>query len=118
MRNIEFNEYGDKVCACFKPETPSCKHTAVIPTLVVENKQGIKGLANCLVHVADINTTYYIDDKSRLLVTWAGPVEADGYDFAANPLGIRSQAVYDFANNIGAYYNAQGRYRTFNLTEA
>lgn len=118
MRNIEFNEYGEKVCACFKPGTPKCPPQAVIPSLTIENKQGIKGLANCLVHIADINTTVYVDDRSRLTIIWAGPVEAEGYDFVGNPLGLRSQTVYDFANNIGAYYNAQGEYRTFNLTEA
>lgn len=114
---ITFSEYPGKQCACFKPGTPNCGHTAVIPTLVVENKEGVKGLTNCLVHIADIRTTLYIDDKGRQIITWAGPVEAKGYDFAENPLGLRGQMVFDFDNNKGAYYDATGAYRTFTITE-
>lgn len=90
---------------------------AVIPTLVVETTEGLKELADCFVHVANINTTFYIDDKHRSIITWAGPVEVDAYDYANNPLKLRSQTVYDFENNRGIYYNKTGAYRLFTLTE-
>ena len=66
-------------------------------------------------HVTGINTTFYIDDKHRTMITWAGPVEYDNYDLAANSLGLRSQFLLDFANNRGAYYNKTGNYQIFNF---
>lgn len=113
MNTIEFNEYGKTVPGQFKPKAPKCPFIAAIPTLVVENAAGIKGLANCLVHVANINTTYYIDDKHRITTTWAGPVEADNYDYETNPLNLRSQEVWDFANSRIIRYNATGQYLVF-----
>lgn len=113
MNTIEFNEYGNVVPGQFKPGAPKCPFIATIPTLVVETVAGIKGLANCLVHVANINTTYYIDDKHRITITWAGPVEADNYDYEANPLNLRSQEVWDFANSRIIRYNATGQYLVF-----
>lgn len=90
---------------------------AVIPAVVVENIDGIKQLADCFVHVISINTTFYIDDKHRMIITWAGPVESDDYDYINNPLKLRSQVVYDFANNRAVYYNKVGDYRVTTLTE-
>lgn len=115
--DITFKEYGDKVPGCIRAVEPECPYVAVIPSVTVSDKSGLKQLADCFVHVANINTTYYIDDKKRITKIWAGPVEADDYDIEANELGLRSQWVYDFANNIGAYYNAVGQYRTITLTE-
>lgn len=112
-----FGEYGKVVPGCLRAVEPKCPFVAVIPSITVDDKSGMKNLADCLVHVANINTTFYIDDKHRITKVWAGPVEYDDYDIAANPLGLRSQWVYDFANNIGAYYNAVGLYRTITLTE-
>ena len=48
---------------------------AVIPAVTVETADGITNLANCFVHVTSINTTFYIDDKHRPMIIWAGPVE-------------------------------------------
>lgn len=87
---------------------------AVIPSVTVENVSGIKGLSDCFVHVTSNNTTYYIDDKGRMMITWAGPIEAPGYDYEANPLKLRSQSVYDFANDRVIYYNGTGDYRVVN----
>lgn len=67
--------------------------------------------------MSDINTTFYIDDKHRITTTWAGPVEVDDYDYANNPLGLRSQMLYDFQNNRAVYYNKSGAYRLVALTE-
>lgn len=115
--SIPFREYGKAVPGCLRAVEPKCPFVAVIPSITVDDKSGLKQLADCFVHVANINTTYYIDDKKRITKIWAGPVEADSYDLEANALGLRSQWVYDFANNIGAYYNAIGQYRTITLTE-
>ncbi|MEE0871009.1 MAG: hypothetical protein U0L52_06550, partial [Bacteroidaceae bacterium] len=60
-------------------------------------------------------TTFYIDDKHRPIITWAGPVEYDNYDLALNSLDLRSQFLIDFANNRGAYYNKTGNYQIFNF---
>lgn len=113
---ITFNEYGDQVTGCLKTIAPEKCAQAVIPTIVVENKAAIKNICGCFVHVANINTTFYIDDKHRIIVTWAGPVEANNYDYQSNPLELRSQIVYDFANNRAIYYNGIGEYRLINLT--
>jgi hypothetical protein len=110
-------EYGHKHNACIRETEPQCPYTAVIPTVTLETADNIRELADCFVHVTNINTTYYIDDKHRIIVTWAGPVEVNDYDYQNNPLGLRSQWAYDFANNRGIYYNAQGVYRTIELTE-
>ena len=115
MSNIEFREDGSAVPGCIRKTQPSCKHLAVIPAVTVDNINGVKGLADCFVHVANINTTFYIDDKHRMMITWAGPVESDNYDYQNNPLKLRSQAVYDFANNRAVYYNRTGEYRVMTL---
>lgn len=114
--NKRFNEYGKCSRAGIRNVAPTCKDIAVIPSVTVENTAGLKGLADCFVHVIDNNTTYYIDDKGRMMITWAGPVEIDGYDYQSNPLKLRSQSVYDFVNNIEVYYNATGAYRIKTLT--
>lgn len=90
---------------------------AVIPSVVVESVENLKQLSDCFVHVTNINTTFYIDDKHRMIITWAGPVEFDNYDYMNNPLKLRSQAVYDFANNRVVYYNKVGEYRVTAFTE-
>lgn len=100
---------------CIRQIEPSCPYEAVIPTLTVEDKSNIKDLADCFVHVSNINTTFYIDDKHRMIVTWAGPVEYDNYDLAANTLGLRSQFLIDPVNERGAYYDKTGNYETFSF---
>lgn len=90
---------------------------AVIPAITVEDVSGIKNIADCFVHVSNINTTFYIDDKHRMMITWAGPVEVNDYDYENNPLNLRSQTVYDFSNNRAIYYNKIGEYRVIMLGE-
>ena len=108
-------EYGPMKAGCLREIEPSCPYQAVIPTLTVEDKSNLKDLADCFVHVSNINTTFYIDDKHRTIVTWAGPVEYDNYDLVANSLGLRSQFLIDFANERGAYYDKTGNYKIFNF---
>lgn len=111
-----FAEYGKCVPAGIRNVAPSCKDLAVIPSVTIENVEGMKDLANCFVHVTNNNTTYYLDDKHRITIIWAGPIEENGYNYALNPRKLRSQSVYDFENNIEIYYNAVGEYRIKTLT--
>jgi hypothetical protein len=68
---------------------------AVIPAITVDSVDGIINLANCFVHVSEINTTFYIDDKHRPMIIWAGPVELpDDYDITANEYGLAGQEAY------------------------
>ena len=88
------NEYHYTMPACIRNKQPDCLAKAVIPSITVETTDGITNLANCFVHVTGINTTFYIDDKHRPMIIWAGPVEIDAYDIEANELGLRSQTCY------------------------
>lgn len=109
-------EYGCKHNACIRERNPECPYTAVIPMVTVDNVSNLKDLADCFVHVSSINTTFYIDDKHRMTITWAGPIEVNDYDYTTNPLGLRSQMVYDFKNDRAIYFNKTGQYRFIALT--
>lgn len=114
-KGCQCKEYGPAVCGAIRQCEPKCPYTAVIPSMVVEHADSLKDLCDTFVHVSDINTTFYIDDKHRTIITWAGPVEYDNYDLATNSLGLRSQFLIDFANNRGAYYDKTGNYKIFNF---
>ena len=88
------NEYHYTMPACIRNKQPDCLAKAVIPSITVETTDGITNLANCFVHVTGINTTFYIDDKHRPMIIWAGPVEIGAYDVETNELGLRSQTCY------------------------
>ena len=92
--NCCLSEYKYTMPACIKKKEPDCMAKAVIPAITVDSVDGITNLANCFVHVTSINTTYYIDDKHRPMLVWAGPIEIDAYDIEANELGLRSQTCY------------------------
>lgn len=114
MKTCDCNK---KVPGCFRVQQPKCPFVATLSTISVEDLTGVKGLADCLVHVSNINTTFYIDDKHRFILTYAGPVFENGYDYEENPLKLRSQVCYDFANNRAIVYDKIGDYRIFNLSE-
>lgn len=114
-KGCQCREYGPSVCGAIRQCEPKCPFIATIPSVVVEHADSLKDLCNTFVHVSDINTTFYIDDKHRPIITWAGPVEYDNYDLALNSLDLRSQFLIDFANNRGAYYNKTGNYQIFNF---
>lgn len=114
-QGCDCKEYGPAVCGVIRQRQPECPYTAVIPSMVVEHADNLKDLCDTFVHVSDLNTTFYIDDKHRTIITWAGPVEYDNYDLAANSLGLRSQFLLDFANDRGAYYDKTGNYKVFNF---
>ena len=109
-------------CGCklgrIKEIEPTCDSTAVIPSITVESVEGITNLANCLVHVNDINTTFYVDDKHRVMITWAGPVDIPGYDMKNNPNGYRDQIVTDIEKGIAVIYDKHGKGFTFGIEQS
>lgn len=102
---------------CIREKQPGCPMQAVIPSVTVESIEGIKNLADCLVHVSDINTTFYIDDKHRPIITWAGPIDIPGYDMEGNPNNYRDQIVTDVANQEAVIYDKSGKGYLFGLAE-
>lgn len=100
-----FEEYKYTMPACIKNKAPDCMAKAVIPSITTETVDGITNLANCFVHVTNINTTFYIDDKHRPMIVWAGnvndnfpedvitPEEKTAY-VLSNPLNLRNQFAY------------------------
>ena len=71
------SEYCGTMPACIRNKKPDCLAKAVIPAITTDTVVGLTNMANCFAHVTNINTTFYIDDKHRPMITWAGPVEAD-----------------------------------------
>lgn len=110
-------EYGCKHKACIRVKDPDCPYEAVIPMVTVENIDNIKGLADCFVHVSSINTTFYIDDKHRIMTTWSGLVSVSGYDYDANPLNLRNQIAYDEVAGEVAIYNGRGQYEIMQTSD-
>lgn len=64
--------------------------------------------------MSDINTTFYIDDKHRIMITWAGPVEVDlpesvetqeEFEEFVESFGLRGQHLYVkfFNHDINKY---------------
>lgn len=101
--NFGLGEYRQKVKGCIRNKNPECPYNCVIASVTVETVDGIKNLADCFAHVTNINTTFYIDDKHRIMTVWAGPVEMEYPDIPAeemaqyiidNELGLRSQFLY------------------------
>lgn len=109
-------EMPSKVPACIRNIQPSCDNLAVIPSINVETIDGLKGIQDCFVHVMNINTTYYVDDKHRITTIWAGPIFADEYDYQTNELNVRGNTVYDFVNNRAIVFNNSGDYRIISIT--
>lgn len=110
------NEYKYTMPACIRNKQPDCTAKAVIPSITVETVDGLTNLANCFVHVTSTNTTYYVDDKHRIMVTWSGLVPVNDYDFDANPLNLRNQIAYDEDNDKAAIYDNKGNYYIFQLS--
>lgn len=115
--NSEYNNCEKVNGIIRKMASSPCPMQAVIPSITTETADGIKNVSGCFVHVMQNNTTYYIDDKHRIITVWAGPVFYDNYDYEDNPLDLRGQVVYDFVNNRKVIYNNQKAYRLEALTE-
>ena len=103
-------EYPYKVAGCIRNKNPECPYNAVIASVHLDTREGIDKLRDCFVHVMDINTTYYVDDKGRIMTIWAGPVELSEYDVAENPLKLRSQFLYTVVGgkNTVFYFDKTG----------
>lgn len=110
------NEYAYKQKACIRNKQPDCEAQAVIPSITVETVDGITNLANCLVHVTSTNTTYYVDDKHRIMITWAGPVNIPGYDMEGNPNNYKNQIVTDVEAGTAVIYDNHGKGYIFGIT--
>lgn len=114
------NEYRYKMPACIRNKNPDCTAQAVIPSITVETVDGLTNLANCFVHVASVNTTYYVDDKHRPMMVWAGDVEvqaptdivaSDEFIEFVKSFNLKSQFLYvkfynetDNKNVIQSFY--------------
>lgn len=101
--NFGLGEYRLNVKGCIRNKNPECPYNAVIASVTVETIDGIKNLADCFVHVVDINTTFYIDDKHRPIIIWAGPVEvelppdvqtAEQWEEFVNSFDLKGQFLY------------------------
>lgn len=103
-------EYSHKAKGCIRNKNPECPYNAVIASVTVETVDGISNLADCFVHVTSINTTFYIDDKHRIMTIWAGPVEVENYDIQTNELGLRSQFCFTTVDDkfTEVYFDKQG----------
>lgn len=108
--NCCMDEYKYTMPACIKNKQPDCMAKAVIPSITVETVDGLTNLANCFVHVTSTNTTYYVDDKHRPMIIWAGPVETTVPDdittdeeFIAfvKSFNLRSQFLYAKHHSTG-----------------
>lgn len=108
--NSCLSEYRCPMPACIKNKQPDCLAKAVIPAITVDTVEGITNLANCFVHIANINTTIYVDDKHRPMIIWAGPVEVVDYDIAENELNLRSQFCFTKVNGeyTEVYFDRRG----------
>lgn len=98
---------------CYK----SNQCSPAISVVVCQTTEGIKGLANCFVFVQNINSTFYISPCHEITVIYSGPVFVDDYDAAENPLNLRGQKCYDYANNLAYIFNNQGKYRVIPLVD-
>lgn len=105
-----FEEYKYTMPACIRNQAPDCKAKAVIPSVTTQTVDGLTNLANCFVHVTDINTTFYVDDKHRPMIIWAGDVEIEapaevssdeGAIDIAKGYNLRSQFLYIKRNQAG-----------------
>lgn len=109
-------EYSHKAKGCIRNKNPECPYNAVIASVTVETIDGISNLADCFVHVTSINTTFYIDDKHRIMTIWQGPVETtvpedvqteEQFEEFIKSFGLRSQYLYvkihDNDNNQDIY---------------
>lgn len=114
MENLEIKpitnpkEYCGKRITTINKGEPTCRATAVIPSIVVETTEGIKQMTNTLVRVSGNSSTYYVDDKHRVTLVCADPVEKSNYDFATNPDNIRGQMVFDKVTKQVYYYYKDG----------
>lgn len=112
MYNCSMNCHcnNQEVNATIQKMEKTCSAWAVIPSYTVPTIDNLKGLHNAFVHVSSVNTTFYIDNQLRRIITWKGPVFTENYDYENNPLNLVGQIVYDSATNNIIIYNQTGGY--------
>lgn len=100
------------------PEYKSNRCSVQPSVVVVQSVEGIKGLSNAFVYAESINTVFFVSSCHEITVISSSPVYIDNYAAEVNPLNLRGQTCYDFANNVGYVYNEAGDYRVIELKEA
>lgn len=95
---------------------PTCPQN-VAEVNSVDNVAGIKAYKNSFVYVTNINTVFFIDNQRRITTICAMPLYKNNYDYQNNPLGLRSQTVYDFDNNLMIIYGPDASYRLIEMKE-
>lgn len=111
-----FRPYNYTLPACVRKGNPECPAKAVIAHKTVEHRSSMVGICNAYVHVTDINTTFYLNERGEPIVIWAGPVTTTEYDLEKNPLRLRNQFVSttDSAGHSRLiFYDAQGEAKMF-----
>ena len=95
----------------------NCNCNGTPKATTVQTPEGLKSLANVVVHVVSNNTTYFVNSCHEMIVISSGDVYIDNYNAITNPVGLANQVCYDFANNVAYAFNALGEYRVINLKE-
>lgn len=95
----------------------NCNCNGIPKALTVQTPEGLKSLANVMVHVISNNTTYFVNSCHEITIIFSGPVYVENYDAATNPLGLANQVCYDFTANVAYVFSAPNEYRVFNLKE-
>lgn len=70
---------------------------------------------NSFIYNQEDDSVYYIADDGTPTRFGSSPMFIDDFDPAVKQPA--RQTVYDFANNIAYVFNAEGKYRTFKLTD-
>lgn len=115
-QNHSTSEYCGKKPGCIRKKKPGCVSACVIPSVTVDSVSGIRNLRDCFVYVTSLNTTFYIDDKGRPMITWAGPVEIADYDYQTNPDNLRAQMLFtnSGSQNLMIYFDKSGQAQVMN----
>lgn len=111
------DEYKYSMKACIRNKQPDCTAKAVIPSITIDHASDVGNYPNCLVHAVDTNTTFYVDDNHRPIITWAGFVNIPGYDMEHNPNHYKNQIVTDTVSKTAVIYDNNGIGFVFALTD-
>lgn len=103
--------YIDKCTDC-DPCIP-CESMVKICSFVVETLEEGQAFKNSFIYNQEDDAVYYIADDGTPTRFGATPLFIDAYDPTTKK--IPRQTVYDFVNNKGYVYNADGDYREFAL---
>lgn len=71
-----------------------CERELEIPLVVVDNRDGLSNLSNCLVKVSNTGETFYVDKRHRIARIATDIIEKEVYDFENNPLDLKGQLLF------------------------